>query len=90
MSPPQRTVAPEREQRYGYWEMALTARFPDKDVQFRNLGWSGDTVWGQARASFGTPADGFKQLKDHVAALKLRRYRFNNFLGISHLARWLA
>jgi lysophospholipase L1-like esterase len=60
----------EREQRYGYWELALTARFPDKNVQFRNLGWSGDTVWGQARASFGTPADGFKHLKEHVASLK--------------------
>ncbi len=60
----------EREQRSGYWELALTTRFPASDVQFRNLGWSGDTVWGQARASFGTPADGFKQLKEHVAALK--------------------
>ncbi len=38
----------EREQRYGYWELALTARFPG--VTFRNLGWSGDTVWGEARA----------------------------------------
>jgi lysophospholipase L1-like esterase len=60
----------EREQRSGYWELALTTRFPASNVQFRNLGWSGDTVWGQARASFGTPADGFKQLKEHVAALK--------------------
>jgi lysophospholipase L1-like esterase len=60
----------EREQRYGYWEMALTARYPDQNIQFRNLGWAGDTVWGQARARFGTPADGFKHLKEHVAALK--------------------
>jgi hypothetical protein len=60
----------EREQRYGYWELALTSRFADKDIQFRNLGWSGDTVWGQARAGFGTPADGFKHLKEHVASQK--------------------
>jgi lysophospholipase L1-like esterase len=60
----------EREQRCGYWELALTSHFPTQNIQFRNLGWSGDTVWGQARASFGTPADGFKQLKEHVAALK--------------------
>jgi lysophospholipase L1-like esterase len=60
----------EREQRYGYWELALTTRFPDKNIQFRNLGWSGDTVWGQARAGFGTPADSFKHLKEHVASLK--------------------
>jgi lysophospholipase L1-like esterase len=58
----------EREQRYGYWEAALTARFPG--VTFRNLGWSGDTVFGTAQASFGTVADGFKHLTDHVAALK--------------------
>src|SRR5262245_14452950 len=37
----------EREQRYGYWETALTVRHPDKNITFRNLGWSGDTVWGQ-------------------------------------------
>ena len=58
----------EREQRYGYWELALTARFPG--VTFRNLGWSGDTVWGEARASFGSQADGFRELKEHVLALK--------------------
>jgi lysophospholipase L1-like esterase len=60
----------EREQRYGYWETALTRRYPDKSIIFRNLGWSGDTVFGDARAGFGTQADGFRQLKDHVLALK--------------------
>ena len=60
----------EREQKYGYWETLLTARYPDKNVTFRNLGWSGDTVFGHARASFGTTADGFRQLKEHVLALK--------------------
>jgi hypothetical protein len=60
----------EREQRYGYWEAALTAANPDKNITFRNLGWSGDTVWGEARAGFGTPADGYKALIDHVKAEK--------------------
>ncbi len=60
----------EREQRYGYWETALTRRYPDKSIIFRNLGWSGDTVFGDARAGFGTQADGFRHLKDHVLALK--------------------
>jgi hypothetical protein len=60
----------EREQRYGYWELMLTRRYPDKNIVFRNLGWSGDTVFGQARASFGSTADGFRHLKDHVAAVK--------------------
>jgi lysophospholipase L1-like esterase len=60
----------EREQRYAWWELALTTTFPGKKVTFRNLGWSGDTVFGDARAGFGTPADGFKQLVEHTLALK--------------------
>ncbi|MBY0525554.1 MAG: SGNH/GDSL hydrolase family protein [Gemmataceae bacterium] len=60
----------EREQRHGSWETVLTALHPDKDITFRNLGWSGDTVWGEARARFGGPADGFKHLREHVIALK--------------------
>jgi lysophospholipase L1-like esterase len=60
----------EREQRDGFWETALTRRFPKASVTFRNLGWSGDTVRGLARASFDPPAVGFARLKDHVLALK--------------------
>jgi lysophospholipase L1-like esterase len=40
----------EREQRYGYWEAMLTARTPGLKV--RNLGWSGDDVFGTARRAF--------------------------------------
>jgi lysophospholipase L1-like esterase len=60
----------EREQRYGYWEAVLTGRLAGKNIRFRDLGWSGDTVFGEAQAGFGTPADGFRHLKDHVLALK--------------------
>jgi lysophospholipase L1-like esterase len=60
----------EREQRYGYWEAALTSRYPGRNVVFRNLGWSGDTVFGHARAGFGSTADGFRHLKEHVLSLK--------------------
>jgi lysophospholipase L1-like esterase len=60
----------EREQRYGYWETALTRFYPDRNVTYRNLGWSGDTVFGEAQARFGGPADGFRHLVDHVVALK--------------------
>jgi lysophospholipase L1-like esterase len=60
----------EREQSYGYWELMLTSQFPKRHVIFRNLGWSGDTVWGEARAGFGTAADGFRALVEHVGALK--------------------
>jgi hypothetical protein len=59
----------EREQRSGWWELALTTHFPGKKIVFRNLGWSGDTVFGEARAGFGSVADGFKHLKDHTLSL---------------------
>ncbi|HZE98285.1 MAG TPA: SGNH/GDSL hydrolase family protein, partial [Planctomycetota bacterium] len=60
----------ERDLRYNHLETALTARWPDRGVTFRNLGWDGDTVWGDARAEFGSPADGFNSLSKHVADLK--------------------
>jgi hypothetical protein len=59
----------EREQRHGSWEAALTGRFPGKKIIVRNLGWSGDTVFGPARAGFGSVADGFKHLKEHTLSL---------------------
>src|SRR5579863_8933052 len=58
----------EREQSYAYWETALTERYPG--AIFRNLGWSGDTVGGVARASFDAPAVGYKRLVEQVLALK--------------------
>jgi pimeloyl-ACP methyl ester carboxylesterase len=60
----------EREGQYGYIETALTARYADRDIRFRNLGWSGDTVWCESRAYFGTPEDGFKHLLEHVDLVK--------------------
>jgi lysophospholipase L1-like esterase len=60
----------EREQRYGYWEWALTAGNPGRKVTFRNLGWSGDTVFGEARGSFGGQPEGYRHLKEQVRALK--------------------
>lgn len=60
----------EREQQYGFWELMLTMAWPERNVTFRNLGWSGDTVWGESRAGFGTQADGFKALVEQVNAAK--------------------
>jgi hypothetical protein len=60
----------EREQKYGHWELMLTMAWPERNVTFRNLGWSGDTVWGESRAGFGTQADGFKALVEQVTAAK--------------------
>lgn len=52
----------ERMQRFGYLETLLTAAQPDRNVVFRNLGWSGDNVWGHSRAVFGPPEAGFDRL----------------------------
>jgi lysophospholipase L1-like esterase len=60
----------ERDQSHGYLETRLTRRYPNRSITFRNLGWSGDTVEGPSRARFGTTADGFKHLREHVLALK--------------------
>ncbi|MCA9216511.1 MAG: SGNH/GDSL hydrolase family protein [Planctomycetales bacterium] len=56
----------ERSQRYGFVELALTRRYPDRNVVFRNLGWSGDTVFGEARARFGSVEQGFQHLETQV------------------------
>ena len=60
----------EREQRYGYWEAALHIAFPDANFTVRNLGWSGDTVFGEARAAFDPPAKGFERLVSLTLELK--------------------
>lgn len=60
----------EREQKYGTWELMLTMAWPERNVTFRNLGWSGDTVRGESRAGFGSQADGFKKLVEEVNAAK--------------------
>jgi lysophospholipase L1-like esterase len=53
----------ERMARDSFLESALTARWPDRRVAFRNLGWSGDNVWCEARSYFGPPAEGFQRLQ---------------------------
>jgi lysophospholipase L1-like esterase len=52
----------EREQQHSYLETLLATRFPDRAVTFRNIAWSGDTVFGHARAAFDTPEQGFERL----------------------------
>jgi lysophospholipase L1-like esterase len=52
----------ERLQVHGYVEAAITAGLADKNLTFRNLGWSGDTVWGDSRGVFGGRPEGFHRL----------------------------
>ena len=56
----------ERAQADDYLEAGLTSRYPDRQIKFRNLGWSADTVFGESRAGFGSVADGYQQLKQRV------------------------
>ncbi|GAA4441379.1 hypothetical protein GCM10023188_39830 [Pontibacter saemangeumensis] len=46
----------ENELPYGYLEYALTTRWPHRNVTYRNIGWSGDTVWGEARSYISSPS----------------------------------
>ncbi len=60
----------EREQNYGNWELALTRNIPAKNVTFRNLGWSGDTVWAESRGLFDAPEQGYAKLIELVKEQK--------------------
>jgi hypothetical protein len=42
----------EREKDFCYIELMMTLRFPERNVTFRNLGWSADTPVGISRVSF--------------------------------------
>ena len=39
-------------QRYGFVEAGIQCVFPDKELEFRNLGWAADTVYRQQRPMF--------------------------------------
>lgn len=76
----------EREQEFSYWETALHQINPGKRIVFRNLGWSGDTVFGEARAGFGSVEDGYKgllsQVRDSKPNIIILGYGFNeSFAG---------
>lgn len=59
----------ERQIYYGHIEQSLTSSAAGKNVVFRNLGWSGDNVFGEARSRFGSIDEGFDHLKRHVDEL---------------------
>ncbi|MDO1449318.1 GDSL-type esterase/lipase family protein [Rhodocytophaga aerolata] len=55
----------ENDLQYGYLELVLTTRWPDRNITFRNLGWSGDTVWGDAR-KYISPPSGYHLLLEQL------------------------
>lgn len=60
----------------GEIETALSIRFPQKNITFRNIGWSGDNVYAHARTRargggrFGNPDKGFEILTKQISDLK--------------------
>ena len=77
----------EREQLYGYIEQRLTVEFPDRNVTFRNLGWSGDTIRGEARASgYQNPEGMPRLLKISTISLSLKGAPPSSFFTKSRIA----
>lgn len=60
----------EREGQFGYIETALTTAWPERKITFRNLGWSGDTVWAESRGIFDPPQVGYQRMLELVKELK--------------------
>lgn len=56
----------ENDLQYGYVELALTTRWPDQDVTYRNIGWSGDNVFGDARSYFTSPPTAYDLLIEQI------------------------
>ncbi len=60
----------ERSQKFGTWESVFMRSFPQAKLSFRNLGWSGDTVWSESRGIFDPPAVGYQRMLKQVKDLK--------------------
>ncbi len=85
----------ERDLRYGCIETVMTAYFREYDLTFRNLGWSGDNVFGIARASFDSILKGYERLINQVTEAKptivLMSYGQNeSFKGAAALDEFIA
>src|SRR5258706_14933604 len=56
----------EQDQHHGFLETLLTLRYADRNLIFRNFGWSGDTVFVTVRSGSG-PQKGIDALVSVVA-----------------------
>lgn len=56
----------ENEQQYGFLEYLISSHHPEKHLSFRNLGWSGDTVFGDARSYYTNPPGPFDLLISQI------------------------
>ncbi|MDE0934343.1 MAG: HEAT repeat domain-containing protein [Mariniblastus sp.] len=60
----------EQQIKYNYLETELTLRWPDRQIDFINLGWAGDTPSAIARGYFGGAAEGFRRLLEELDRIK--------------------
>jgi len=60
----------ENEQQYGFLEYLISSNHPEKHLSFRNLGWSGDTVFGDARSYYTSPPGPFDLLISQIKATR--------------------
>jgi len=67
----------ERMQEYNHLELYLTTAWPDRNITFRNLGWSGDTPRGVSRAGLSllqagreSAGEGWRQLQKQIELVK--------------------
>ena len=52
---------------FGYMEFALATRWMEGNITFRNLGWSGDTVFGEARSYFTSPPTPYELMMEQLS-----------------------
>jgi len=59
----------EQATKHNFVEAALTARWPDRHITFRNLGWAGDRPNAIARGYFGGAEEGYRRLLEELNRL---------------------
>lgn len=52
----------ENEQAFNFLEFRLSRHWPERNITFRNLGWSGDNVFGDARSYYTSPPSAYDLL----------------------------
>lgn len=60
----------EQATRDNFVEAALTARWPDRKLVFRHLGWAGDRPSAIARGYFGGEKEGYRRLLEELSRLR--------------------
>lgn len=60
----------ENELEDSYLEFAIASRWADRDLTFRNLGWTGDNVFAEARSTFTTPPTPYQQLFQQIRSTR--------------------